>query len=115
DEARRNASAAGFGAILGSDMHRPAVIGAKSRQSVGKSGPLLRRDGLLDQGEFADRETVRGRFLDLHHPFAQPLTGQIPDPEMAIGIVAALAEQRMRGPGAAGAANIGVVAGAAIA
>ena len=69
---------------------------------------------LLDQREDSMIERLSRRGLFQRQAFARPLTGMLQRPMMAVRIVPAPAEEDVRRPGAAAAAQLGVVARAAV-
>src|SRR5215471_19190663 len=68
---------------------------------------------LSDQFKFTHGKRSIGGIANFHHAFAQALLLEFQRTVMTIRIVAGLAQQGMRSPCAAGAADIRVIAGAA--
>src|SRR3954451_18090936 len=71
-------------------------------------------DGLEDQRELAGGERLHGGLPLLDHPLAQPALFELKSAIVAVRVVAGAAEEGIGGPGAAAAADLGVIAGAAV-
>jgi hypothetical protein len=71
------------------------------------------RDGLFDQREPSGGEWQGRGVFDLDDALADAALGERQHPVMAVGVVAAPAEQRIRRPGAAASAGFRMIAAAA--